>query len=68
MSEKFIIEGWVPFKGELFSSKQTTLQRLIDEKPYPSALAALQQSKKDHGYAEPAGPQGGVPSYCPQTV
>ena len=52
MSEKFIVEGWVPFKGELFSSKQTTLQRLIDEKPYPSALAALQQSKKDHGYTD----------------
>lgn len=52
MSEKFIIEGWKLFKGELFSSKQTTLQRLIDEKPYPSALAALQQSKKDHGYTD----------------
>ena len=52
MSEKFIVEGWKLFKGELFSSKQTTLQRLIDEKPYPSALAALQQSKKDHGYTD----------------
>ena len=52
MSEKFIVEGWKLFKGELFSSKQTTLQRLIDEKPYPSALAALQQSKKDQGYTD----------------
>ena len=29
MSEKFIVEGWKLFKGELFSSKQTTLKSLI---------------------------------------